>query len=101
MRGGQKRLDCPGRVIRRDSWQHDLPFRGLKPRRGRSGQIGDLDHVNSLWQGCVQPAGDHSGVNFRGEGDLEELSLTRGTGGRPARVRNFGMRREAGRVCYG
>ena len=64
MCGGEKRLYCPGRVLRRDSWQHDLPIRGLEPQRGRCGQIGDLDHVNSVGQGCVQPSGDHGWIDF-------------------------------------
>jgi hypothetical protein len=95
MSGGEKRLDCRGRVIRRDPWQHDLPFRGLQPRRRCGGQVGDLDHINPIRQGRIQPIPDSGRIKLCRERDLEELGLAGGPGGRPARVRNLGMRREA------
>jgi hypothetical protein len=98
MRGGEKHLNCRGSVLWRDPWQHDFPFRGLEPRRRGGGQISDLDHVNSIRQSCVEPDPDRFRVKARREGDLQELGLTGSARGRPARIRDLGMRRETGRV---
>jgi hypothetical protein len=62
MRGGEKRLDCCGRLIWRDPWQYDLPFRGLKPWRRCGSQVCDLDHIDPVWQGRVQAIPDSGRV---------------------------------------
>lgn len=92
MSGGEKRLDCRGRVIRRDPWQHDFPFRGLELRRRCGGQVGDLDHIDPVWQGRVQPIPHDSRIKLCREGDLKKFGLAGGPGGCPARVRNLRMR---------
>ena len=98
MRGGEKRLNCRWPPRGRDPWQHDFPVRGLKPRRVRLGQISDLDHVNPVRQGRVQPGLHCKRVERRGKRDLEELGLASGAGRRPARVGNLRVRRESGRL---
>ncbi len=94
--GGEKRLDCSDRVIRRDPRQHHLPFRGLEPGRRLGGQVGDLDHVDPLRQGRAQPVPDDIRIKLCREGDLKELGLAGSPGGGAARVRNLRMRRETG-----
>jgi hypothetical protein len=92
MSGGEKRLDCRVRVLGRDPWQHDLPFRGLKPWRLRGGQVGDLDHIDPVRQGRVQQIPDNGRIKLCRERDLEKLGLAGCPGGRPARIGNLGMR---------
>jgi hypothetical protein len=84
MRDGKERLDCPGSLRLSDSGQYDFPLRGLKLWRFRHGQITDLDHVNSVRQGCVEPSPHGVGIQPGGEGDLQKLGLAGSAGRRPA-----------------
>jgi hypothetical protein len=82
--GGQERLHrCRG-IRWLHARQYHLPNRGLQRRRRGDGQVGGLDHVNSIRQRCVEPRPDIGRVQARSERDLQVLGLARRAGRRAA-----------------
>jgi hypothetical protein len=79
VRGGEERLGCRRCRFSRHTRQQDLPVRGLQLRRLRHGQVSDLDHVNPVWQGCVEPVPDVSRIEALGERNLQVLGFAGGT----------------------
>src|SRR5262249_44001716 len=74
---------------------------GLEPGRRCGGQVGDLNHIDPVWQSRVQPIPDVGRIKLCCEGDLKELGLTGGPGGSPARGGNLRMRGETSRMRHG
>jgi hypothetical protein len=63
--GGQESLRGPGCLIHGDARQFDLPLRGLEPGRWRLGKVGNFDHINPIWQGCVKSVSHSVGLDAR------------------------------------
>jgi hypothetical protein len=56
---GEEHAGRPGRLVGRDPRQDDLPHRRLKPQGvGPVAQLDDLDHVDPVRQGRIEPLPD-------------------------------------------
>ena len=95
----QERRDGPGCRARVDARQNHAPLRHLKPQTAFSAwpasQFQNLDHVNPVRQGHVEPVPHVRCGTHAGQRDLQVLSLARGARRRSPRVRDLRMRRES------
>ncbi len=99
MRGGEKRLDCPGRIVL-GATPGSTTSHSEASSRGACAAARSATSITSIPSG--RAASSRARTDSGSRPAVREISrilgLAGSAGGRPARVRDLGMRRETGRV---